>query len=262
MRIIINADDFGMAASSDKAILQSFSYGVLSSTTIVANGATFESACQQVHEHHLLHRVGLHINLTDGIPLTEEIKKRNRFCDENGLFLPKQTTFNRLLAPLRSDERKALADEIRAQIHRCREQGLPLTHADSHNHVHTELMVGAVIMNVLKEEGIHYLRLTRNVGSSMSIIKKAYKYIFNGLLTMKGLRGVWHFSEINDFLSAYQRGEALKESVEIMCHPELSPTGSVIDMFGGDSIVDQYSQLKQLIPQLELITYGQYANVG
>lgn len=255
MKIIINADDFGTSHSTDEAIIQTFSSGALSSTTIAANGATFESACQQAHDEQLLNRVGIHINLTDGLPLTDDIRNCPRFCDAAGLFLPKKITLARLLYPMHADEKKALADEVRAQIHRCRQHGLPLTHADSHNHVHTEIMIGTIIMDVLKEEGIPYLRLTRNIGDNMSVAKKAYKLLFNGILSAKGLRGVSYFGEFADMIAVYQNGIKQTGSVEIMCHPILSENGSVSDLYGG-SIIQQFKELIDLIPDMQLISYG------
>jgi hypothetical protein len=92
-------------------------------------------------------------------------------------------------------------------------------------------------------------------------MKRAYKSVFNGLVTMKGLRGVSCFGEIDDMIAVCQNGEKLKESVEIMCHPILSESGCVIDL-SGESIVDRYTQLKQFLPDIELVSYGHYAKVS
>jgi predicted glycoside hydrolase/deacetylase ChbG (UPF0249 family) len=55
---------------------------------------------------------------------------------------------------LTASERQALADELRAQIRACRENGIPLTHADSHHHVHEEWGIAAVVIAVCREQGI------------------------------------------------------------------------------------------------------------
>jgi len=256
MKIIINADDFGTSHSTDEAIIQTFSSDALSSTTIVANGASFESACQRAHDEKLLDRVGIHINLTDGLPLTDGIRKCPRFCDDSGCFLPKKLTLSRLLLPMHADEKLALVCEVKAQIHRCRQHGLPLTHADSHNHVHTEIMIGTLIMDVLKEEAIPYLRLTRNIGGNMSMAKKAYKHLFNGILSSKGLRGVSYFGEYSDLIGIYRDGGNRTGSTEIMCHPVLGENGSVLDLCGS-SIHHLFKELRELIPDMQLTTYRQ-----
>lgn len=255
MKIIINADDFGTSHTTDEAIIQTFSSGALSSTTIAANGATFESACQRAHDEKLLNRIGIHINLTDGQPLTDAIRTCPRFCDAEGYFLPKKITLSRLILPMRNEEKKALCDEVRAQIRRCRQHGLPLTHADSHHHIHTEIMIGTLIMDVLKEEGIHYLRLTRNIGNNMSPAKKAYKLLFNGILSAKGLRGVSYFGEFADMMAVYRKGIKQTSSAEIVCHPVLAQNGSISDLYGG-SILQQFKELIELMPDMQLVSYG------
>ncbi|MFD2370813.1 carbohydrate deacetylase [Brevibacillus sp. GCM10020057] len=261
MKIIINADDFGTSQSTDEAIIQTFASGALSSTTIVANGSSFESACQLAHEKRLLDRVGIHINLTDGLPLTDGIRKCPRFCDSDGYFLPKKLSLSRLLFPMHTGEKLALANEVKAQIARCRKQGLPLTHADSHNHIHTEIMIGTLIMDVLKEEGIPFLRLTRNIGSNMSPAKKAYKHLFNGILSSKGLRGVTYFGDFSDLIGIVKKGGNRSGSAEIMCHPVLGENGSVRDLCGGSPHL-LFKELRELIPDMQLTTYRHVPLIG
>ncbi|QRG66223.1 carbohydrate deacetylase [Brevibacillus choshinensis] len=261
MKIIINADDFGMSTTTDDAIIQTFSIGALTSTTIFANGATFEAACQRAHEEKLQHQVGLHINLNDGLPLSEAIRKCPRFCDENGFFRPRTRSLSRLILPLTANEKSALATELRSQIRRCRLHGLPLTHADSHNHIHTEIILGTLIMEVLKEEEIPYLRLTRNIGTDMSVPKKLYKTLYNGILSSKGLRGVQYFGEFEGMIALCQNGGNRTGSVEIMCHPIYNENGHIYDLYGA-SITQQFKELLDLIPGMELTTYGQMKLAG
>ncbi|MDF2678898.1 MAG: hypothetical protein K0R47_88 [Brevibacillus sp.] len=261
MKIIINADDFGMSPSTDDAIIQTFSIGALSSTTIFANGSSFEAACQRAHEEKLQNHIGLHINLTESLPLTDGIRKCPRFCDADGYFLPKNNTLSHLFLPMNADDKIALANELRAQIRRCRQHGLPLTHADSHNHVHTEIMIGTLIMDVLKEEDIPFLRLTRNIGTDMSAAKKVYKSFYNGILSSKGLRGVNYFGEFEDMIAIYKNGGNRTGSVEIMCHPIFSENGTINDLCGA-SITHQFQELIALIPEMELTTYGQTKQAG
>jgi len=48
----------------------------------------FKDAVHLFHANkYLQENVGVHINLTEGYPLTEEIKKCKRFCNEYGLFI-------------------------------------------------------------------------------------------------------------------------------------------------------------------------------
>ena len=74
-KIIINADDFGMSAEANKAIVEAFEKNVISSTTLMANMSGFNEACELAHRHRLLGKIGVHLNLTSGYPLSEPIRK-------------------------------------------------------------------------------------------------------------------------------------------------------------------------------------------
>ena len=73
-KIIINADDFGLAESSSKAIAKAFSENLISSTTACANGDYIEQAYNIARDNGFLDKIGIHINLTEGKPLTDGIK--------------------------------------------------------------------------------------------------------------------------------------------------------------------------------------------
>jgi len=88
--IVVNADDFGASRQTNEAILQAFEKGLISSATIMANMPAFEEACQLVHQHHLQRRIGLHLNLTSGKPLTAGIADYPRFCDAGGCWRPRR----------------------------------------------------------------------------------------------------------------------------------------------------------------------------
>ena len=93
--LIVNADDFGLTESCTKAIAEAFRLGLISSTTACANGEAIENAYRIANENGFLDRVGIHINLTEGAPLTEGIKNDPFFC-ESGVFHGK---INRLKKP-------------------------------------------------------------------------------------------------------------------------------------------------------------------
>ena len=68
-KIIVNADDFGMSAEANRAIVEAFENNVISSTTLMTNMPGFEEACELAHRRRLLGKIGLHLNLTSGYPL-------------------------------------------------------------------------------------------------------------------------------------------------------------------------------------------------
>ncbi len=74
-KLIINADDFGLNSSVNRAIVDLFTNGLINSATLMANMPAFDEAISLVHKYNLAPKIGLHLVLTEGTPLTEEIKK-------------------------------------------------------------------------------------------------------------------------------------------------------------------------------------------
>jgi predicted glycoside hydrolase/deacetylase ChbG (UPF0249 family) len=230
--IIINADDLGRDAGTNQAILDSFKNGYCSSATIMPTMPGFEEACNLVHENKLLDNVGLHLTLRDGYPLTEAMKKFSAFCDSNGMLANVSVRAPLFLS---AAEKRVLADEIRAQIARCRAFGLPLTHLDSHYHTHTNLAIAGIVMSIAVEQRIPHVRLTRNSGPDVRFIKQGFKALFNQRLKAKRLAGTDYFGGLEDFLYLTRSGGSLPahKSMEIMVHPVCGAGGRIVDR-GGD----------------------------
>lgn len=234
--LIINADDLGKDPSINTAVVRAFETGLCSSATIMATTCGFEEACQLAHERKLLDRIGVHLVLDGYSPLTEEIRKHPRLCDENGrLCLGSLSASGRLLLALGSEEKAALAREVRAQVRRCRDRGLPITHIDSHHHIHTAWAVASIVIRIAKEEGIPFIRIARNLGQDSSVFKAAYKHIFNAKLKMLRLAATDHFGSIDDILGMRRRGsiQNIVRSCEIMVHPRLNERDLLVEDSNG-----------------------------
>ena len=65
-RCVIVADDFGICMERSRGIVQAIKGGVVTCTSVMANGAAATEAIQLARDHGLLHVVGLHLNLTEG----------------------------------------------------------------------------------------------------------------------------------------------------------------------------------------------------
>jgi chitin disaccharide deacetylase len=240
--IIINADDLGRSAEINQAIFGTFKGGYCSSATIMPTMPGFEEACSLVHENKLLKNIGLHLTLRDGYPLTERMKKFSAFCNTQGM-LANVTVRSPLF--LSADEKLALAEEIRAQIARCRAFGLPLTHLDSHYHTHTNFAIAGVVISVAIEQRIPHVRLTRNCGRDVRSIKRGLKVLFNQRLKARKLAGTDYFGSIGDFLYLTRSHGSLepRRSMEIMVHPVLGANGRIVDRGGEQSIAELVGQI-------------------
>jgi predicted glycoside hydrolase/deacetylase ChbG (UPF0249 family) len=127
MKLIINADDFGLTNGVTYGIYDAIKNGVVTSTTMLVNTPGSELAGKLVKDDDELN-VGLHLNLSLGKPLTA----CESLVDENGNFIkPKK---------LKSDEQydeKEIYRELEAQyIKFVSLTGKKPTHADSHLYSH------------------------------------------------------------------------------------------------------------------------------
>jgi predicted glycoside hydrolase/deacetylase ChbG (UPF0249 family) len=240
--MIINADDFGYSASVNQAILQAFDHGLISSTTVMANMPAFEEACAVAHERKLLGHVGAHLVLSEGEPLTERIRRCPRFCDESGFFSPRSGRAFRLSAL----ETAGVREEMRAQIERCRSQGLPVTHLDSHHHVHNEPAIGRIVSQLAREQGVPYVRLARNCGPGIDLKRRLYKSYLNRHLERLGLARTRYFGVVDDYLFLEQHGvpPGEREDFEVMTHPIFDERGVLVD-----SLAPEHS-LQDLVTKL------------
>ena len=82
MRLIIEADDFGLSESISNGIIDGINGGYITSTNIMANMPFAKYAVEKALENNIK-SVGLHFNLTVGKPLTKNLL----LTDENGVFL-------------------------------------------------------------------------------------------------------------------------------------------------------------------------------
>lgn len=67
-RLIINADDFGLAGSVNLAVVRGFREGVLTSATLMVNGAAYAEAVEAARANPGL-GVGVHLNILRGRPV-------------------------------------------------------------------------------------------------------------------------------------------------------------------------------------------------
>ncbi len=222
MRYITNADDFGRTKTVNEAIVYGFDHGYLSRTTIMVNAPFFEEAVELSRQHGFYDRVGLHINLTAGAPLTESIKACHRFCNKNGYFTGQLFHDKKLMLWASGKEKEAIKEEVTAQIERYREAGFVLKHADSHGHVHTFLSVASAIMTTLREYGFETIRLAANV--EVSGWKRIYKrrinrhinrYCENRAVEYK------YFDSLKEIRKNMNRLDTEAGLCEIMVHPNI-----------------------------------------
>lgn len=224
--LIINADDFGMTESCTAAIVDAFNKGIITDTTLCANGNYYNKAINAIFKNNIENKVGVHLNLTEGIPLTDQIKNDGYFCDSEGYFHGK---FNRI-KPISTIQKSIVYNEFLAQIQKLHKSGISITHGDSHHHIHTALYISSIVVGVLKDCGVEKIRISRNIGD-MKWTKKIAKLIYNRKFK-KDFITTNYFGSIQDV--EYENQLLNDKSLEIMVHPDYNENGILIDRRGID----------------------------
>ena len=227
--LIINADDFGLNHAVNLGIVRAFEQRLCSSCTIMPNMPGFGEAAELVRAYGLGNQVGLHLTLTEGVPVTDGIRAFHRFCDEEGRF---RLSRKERVIRLSDAERKALQEEVGGQIVRCRRHGIALTHVDSHSHAHEEWAIASVVIEMAREMKIPYVRLCKNFGPGMSPSKQLYRHIVNARFRKAHLAATRYFGLPQDYALFYQRSRRMKgkdTSWEIMVHPVVDRDQQLLD---------------------------------
>ena len=151
---MINGDDFGMTESCTGAICLALRKGLITHTTMLANGGCFEQAVVLAREQGFVEKIGWHINLTEGEPLTEAMARCPLFV-RDGRFHKEYLKNPRALT---SDEQNAVVAELTAQANRLRDSGIPFCHADSHHYIHTYQFIAPLVAQVCRSFGVEQIR--------------------------------------------------------------------------------------------------------
>jgi hopanoid biosynthesis associated protein HpnK len=160
-RLIINADDFGLTAGVNRAIVEAHEAGIVTSATLMANGLAFGEAVSLARSRPRL-GVGCHIVLVDGAPLLPQTATQSlldpgsstsgtpRFRDGISKFAALA-----LLGRLAPDEIEA---EAAMQIGKLQSSGIAVTHLDSHKHTHIFPQVFMPILRAAQACGVRAIR--------------------------------------------------------------------------------------------------------
>ncbi|MDX2152239.1 MAG: ChbG/HpnK family deacetylase [Bryobacteraceae bacterium] len=220
--LIVNADDFGFTRDVNAGIIEAHREGILTATTLMANGRAFEDAVRLAKETPALD-VGCHLVLVGGHSLLDPGR---RFPGSVGELL-------RAVATKRLDAYR----ELGAQVEKVLQAGLRPVHLDTHKHTHLFPPVLSAVARLSEEYGIPWVRrpfdlplavppgeipwTTRAVSGCLGFVRAH----FHRVLGRHGCRTTDHFAGFQltgrfDGASLARLIEALPEgTTEFMCHP-------------------------------------------
>lgn len=253
-QLIINADDFGMTRGINRAIAECHERGILTSTTIIANGDAFEDAVAFATRLSSL-AVGVHLNLSQGKPAAPPGEVSSLLNSRGELFLKPPRLLHRLAS--KKVRPVHIERELRAQIRRAIDAGIAPDHLDGHLHTHVVPGVREIVIRLAKEFAISAVRCpiertgrpsrATNAKGLRANAQRAGRHVvasgisffarrFAKLLDAANLRYPQHFAgniyvgafdtrALTDVLATLQDGVT-----ELMCHPgyvdsELAATG-------------------------------------
>jgi len=153
-RLIINADDFGFTAGVNRAIVEAHSRGIVTSSTLMANGTAFAEAVELAKSVPRL-SVGCHVVLIDGEPVLPahqlpSLTRAGRFRDGLKTFAARA-----LAGSIDSDE---IFAEASAQIRRIHSAGIRVAHFDTHKHTHLFPRILRPVLRAAKGCGVATVR--------------------------------------------------------------------------------------------------------
>lgn len=247
MDYIVNADDFGRSEEINRAICEGFSKGYINRTTIMVNMPYADQAVELAKANGFFDKVGLHINLTAGRPLTDGIKNNPLVCDKDGCFHAAFARSTKYRLYMDEQTVNQFAEEIGQQLEKYKEYGFTLWHVDSHHHVHTNYPVYRALKKLALRYHFSSIRISRNMYSGGSLFNKIYKYIYNSRICKLCDEVSDLFGSYTDFCDYKNQGlinESANKKVEIMVHPEYDGAGNLIDTTNDKNVrFDEYKDL-------------------
>lgn len=156
-RLIVNADDFGFTPGVNRAIVEAHTRGVVTSTTLMANGPAFAQAARLAKTVPRL-SVGCHVVLIDGEPVlsSEKLPSLVARSPATGFRDGLKTFAARAIAGQINPQE--ITSEATAQILKIQSAGIDVSHIDSHKHTHLFPKILRPLLRAASTRGVRAVR--------------------------------------------------------------------------------------------------------
>lgn len=200
-KLIINADDFGMSNEVNEGTKKGISQGIITSVSVMVNMPHFEDAIKFLKKNPRV-SVGLHFNITEGKSLLLPKDAKNLIREDDSFYHWPQLVTR---VASKSIKKTEIENELKKQYMILKNTGLPITHIDSHHHVHLYPSIFKIVSAFANKEKIQSLR--GNYFNSWNLTLGVWKkpiitqVIVNSALLLSNLRHSdnKHLYEINRF---------------------------------------------------------------
>ncbi|MGL5042705.1 MAG: carbohydrate deacetylase [Culicoidibacterales bacterium] len=249
-KVIINADDFGYSRAVNFGIIDTFTNGILTSATIMANMKGFDHAVSLAKAHPQL-GIGVHLTLTCGNPILADVPtlvSAQKF---------RKLAFYQEAFSINLEE---LYREWDAQIQKVYASGLRPTHLDSHHHIHTFGENASVMIRLAKKYDLPVR------GNFLEKVKVKHTDMFEEYFDIVGMEipaDGKSAQKFNSYLNNLYNLLKRDQTIEIMCHPAYID----VDLMSGSKFVfprinqveflinSEFSRKVQEDEKIELVNY-------
>lgn len=231
LRLIVHGDDFGLSEAINEGIRCAHRHGILTSASVVAVGEAFREAvgiCRTLPSLDL----GIHLTLVEEKPLLPPPSVPSLLAP-NGRFHRHAKVFTARYLRGQIDLQEVQL-ELAAQIERALATGLPVTHLDSHQHLHLLPGILEVVLELAERYGIRLVRFpTEKLASYMlqlprGLSRVVYQLVLN-VLCRRARQWKWRTDCSLGFFFAGQLDRTNLKilidhlpgdgTAELICHP-------------------------------------------
>jgi hopanoid biosynthesis associated protein HpnK len=157
-KVIVNADDFGLAPGINRGIVEAHSEGIVTSASLMPTGDAFEEAIALSRQHADL-SVGIHLTLVEGRPVLPAARIPS-LVTADGEFVKTPGGFVKrwVLGHIRLRE---VQQELEAQVAKVADYGIKIDKLDSHMHLHLLPGIFQTVVKVARKHHVQGIRLPR-----------------------------------------------------------------------------------------------------
>jgi predicted glycoside hydrolase/deacetylase ChbG (UPF0249 family) len=251
---ILCADDYGLSQPINDAVLELIELGKLQATSCIVTSDYFPNAAESIKPFYDRVQVGLHLNLTEGVPLTSLPK--GHFGPLSGLLFRSH---------LRCLNQKALENEFEAQLTTfIRHMGNGPDFIDGHQYIHQLPVIREAMLNVYQQKFKSikpYIRVPAN--TIFTTLKQSFEQpkvllvAFNGAFALRrrlkklsipsntSFSGIYNFHTKTSYSALFAKFlTRIDDYGLIVCHPAKPSRDATYKI--DDARVKEYFYFKQL----------------
>jgi hopanoid biosynthesis associated protein HpnK len=238
-RLIVHADDFGLSERVNEGIAHAHRNGILTSASLIAAGAAFETAISMAGATPGLD-VGVHLTLIEERSVSPPASIRSLLGENGRLHRGAGAFLERYLrgAIALGEVRRELDAQIGAVVAR----GIKVSHLDGHQHLHMVPRIRRIVGELARKYGIPAIRYPRESLRPYMLKEGGHAARLAQLLALNlccSMTGANDAKRPDHFFGFFYGGRLSKQRLmtvldhlpasgtcELMCHPGLEDVAS------------------------------------